>query len=73
MLNQMSPEFYALADGGASIHLDSDDKLLANSRESNQFIKRAKQTRTTRCGRRTSKSFTKLGLTYTGFSSKLYI
>ena len=27
-----------MADGGANIHLDSDDKLLANSRESNQFI-----------------------------------
>ena len=37
-LNQISPEFYLLADGGANIHIDSSDTLLANSRESNQFI-----------------------------------
>ena len=37
-LDQISPEFYLLADGGANIHLDSSDTLLANSRESNQFI-----------------------------------
>ena len=28
-LNQISPEFYLLADGGANIHLDSSDTLLA--------------------------------------------
>ena len=37
-LNQISPEFYLLADGGANIHIDSSDTLLANSRESTQFI-----------------------------------